>query len=62
MFQSQLASDYCWIHGSGYIPRKFQPHMKCITNLDGVEYGDETSESPDMVPAKQCSKIGKIDR
>jgi len=44
---SQLASDYCWIHGSGYIPRKYQPHMKCITNLDGVEYADE-GESPDM--------------
>ena len=34
--------------------------MKCITNLDGVEYADE-NESPDMVPAKHCSKIGKID-
>ena len=43
-----MASDYCWIHGSGYIPRKYQMHMKCITNLDGVEYADE-SESPDMV-------------
>ena len=50
---SKLASDYCWIHGSGYIPRKYQPHMKCITNLDGVEYADE-GESPDMVPAKRC--------
>ena len=53
LFQSQLASDYCWIHGSGYIPRKYQPHMKCITNLDGVEYADE-GESPDMVPANRC--------
>ena len=45
LFQSNLASDYCWIHGSGYIPRKYQPHMKCITNLDGVEYGDEGEEA-----------------
>ena len=47
--QGDLASDYCWIHGSGYIPKKYQMHMKCITNLDGVQYGNEDTESPDMV-------------
>ena len=39
-------------------------HMKCITNLDGVEYADE-SESPDMVtcdmnvlkPVNKCKGI-----
>ena len=54
LFQSQLASDYCWIHGSGYIPRKYQAHMKCITNLDGVDYGESGEDEPNMVPAKRC--------
>merc|ERR1712223_2024683 len=27
---SDLAQDYCWIHGTSYIPPQYQPHMKCI--------------------------------
>jgi hypothetical protein len=25
---SEMASDYCWIHGSSYMPKRYQPHMK----------------------------------
>ena len=25
---SEMASDYCWIHGSGYMPKQYQQHMK----------------------------------
>ena len=31
-----MATDYCWIHGSSYIPREYQPHMKCIVDLVSV--------------------------
>jgi len=33
----EMATDYCWIHGSSYIPREYQKHMKCIVDLEGVE-------------------------
>lgn len=32
----EMATDYCWIHGSSYIPREYQPHMKCIVDLVSV--------------------------
>ena len=25
---SEMASDYCWIHGSSYMPKQYQQHMK----------------------------------
>jgi hypothetical protein len=28
--QSDMAQDYCWIHGSAYIPVKYQVNMKLI--------------------------------
>jgi len=28
------AKDYCWVHGSNYIPQEYQEHMKCKVNLD----------------------------
>lgn len=33
----EMATDYCWIHGSSYIPREYQRHMKCIVDLEGVQ-------------------------
>ena len=24
---SEMASDYCWIHGSSFIPQEYQAHM-----------------------------------
>jgi hypothetical protein len=29
---SETAKDYCWIHGSGYIPDEYQMHTKCFTD------------------------------
>ena len=37
---SEMASDYCWIHGSSYIPPEYQKHMRCIVDHDGVESAD----------------------
>lgn len=37
--QSDMAQDYCWIHGSAYIPVKYQAHMKCI--VDQSDYSGE---------------------
>ena len=42
---SDLASDYCWIHGSSYIPPQYQPHMKCIVDLDGIESEDDAPDT-----------------
>ena len=28
---------YCWIHGSTYIPKQYQPHLKCIVDQEGME-------------------------
>jgi len=33
---SELADDFCWMHGSSYIPSEYQPHMKCIVDQDKV--------------------------
>jgi len=32
----ETAKDYCWIHGSSYIPPHYQRHMKCIADMEGV--------------------------
>ena len=29
---SDLAEDYCWIHGSYIIPPEYQPHLRCIVD------------------------------
>jgi len=29
----EMATHYCWIHGSSYIPPKYQHHMKCIADM-----------------------------
>jgi len=29
----EMATDYCWIHGSSYIPVEYQAHLKCIVDL-----------------------------
>eukprot|EP00095_Tigriopus_kingsejongensis_P003530 maker-scaffold106_size358372-snap-gene-0.15 protein:Tk03530 transcript:maker-scaffold106_size358372-snap-gene-0.15-mRNA-1 annotation:"innexin inx2" len=42
---SDVASDYCWIHGSSYIPPEYQPHMKCIVDLDGVLSEDDAPDT-----------------
>ena len=31
----ETAKDYCWIHGSGYIPPQYQMHMDCIADQPG---------------------------
>jgi len=46
---SDLAQDYCWIHGSSYIPPQYQAHMKCIVD----QYNEDTNskyESADDAP------------
>lgn len=40
-----VASDYCWIHGSSYIPVEYQPHMKCIADLEGVVSEDDAPDT-----------------
>jgi hypothetical protein len=41
----EMATHYCWIHGSSYIPPQYQGHMKCITDLDGVRSADEAPDT-----------------
>ncbi|XP_040572045.1 innexin inx2 [Lepeophtheirus salmonis] len=40
-----LASDYCWIHGSSYIKPENQVHMKCIIDLEGVHSQDDAPDT-----------------
>jgi len=42
---SDLAQDYCWIHGSAYIPPAYQRHLKCIVEQKyrGPEQAPQTS-------------------
>lgn len=40
-----MAQDYCWIHGTSYIPPQYQPHMKCIVELEGVESVDDAPDT-----------------
>ena len=42
---SEMASDYCWIHGSSYIPPEYQKHMRCIVDHDGVESADDAPDT-----------------
>lgn len=42
---SEMASDYCWIHGSSYIPPEYQQHLKCIVDLDGIESADDAPDT-----------------
>ena len=42
---SEMASDYCWIHGSSYIPPEYQRHMKCIVDQDGIESADDAPDT-----------------
>ena len=39
-----VAEDYCWIHGSTFIPREYQPHLKCIVEQ---EYFQDSDDAPD---------------
>jgi len=41
----EMASDYCWIHGSTYIPPEHQVHMKCIVDLEGIESEDDAPDT-----------------
>lgn len=41
----EMATDYCWIHGSSYIPKDYQKHMKCIVDLEGVESADDAPDT-----------------
>jgi len=42
---SQVSQDYCWIHGSSYIPPEYQPHLRCIVEQEGVESADEAPDT-----------------
>jgi len=42
---TEMASDYCWIHGSGYMPKEYQQHMRCIVDHDGVESADDIPDT-----------------
>jgi len=46
---SELADDFCWMHGSAYIPPEYQPHMKCIVDQD---YRNQT-EFESLAPQTQ---------
>jgi len=41
---SDLAQDYCWIHGSSYIPSQYQGHLKCIVDQENVT---DEKDAPD---------------
>jgi len=40
-----LAEGYCWIHGSTYIPKEYQPHLKCIVDQEGMESEDDAPDT-----------------
>jgi len=42
---ADVASDYCWIHGSSFIPIEYQHHMKCIADLEGVMTEDDAPDT-----------------
>jgi len=42
---SNIAQDYCWIHGSSYIPPEYQAKLKCIVDHDGIEDEDEAPDT-----------------
>ena len=58
---SDLAQDFCWIHGTSYIPPQYQvpthqvtqpshnnlsqPHLKCIVELEGIESEDDAPDT-----------------
>ena len=42
---SQVSQDYCWIHGSSYIPAEYQPHLRCIVEQEGVQSADEAPDT-----------------
>eukprot|EP00092_Neocalanus_flemingeri_P010764 GFUD01011593.1.p1 GENE.GFUD01011593.1~~GFUD01011593.1.p1 ORF type:complete len:526 (+),score=111.55 GFUD01011593.1:72-1649(+) len=42
---SELADDFCWMHGSSYIPSQYQAHMKCIVDQSGVVSEDTAPET-----------------
>ena len=41
----QLAEDYCWIHGSTYIPSEYQAHLKCIVDQEGLTSSDDAPDT-----------------
>lgn len=43
-----LAQDYCWIHGSSYIPQAYQRHFGCT--VDQVDQDGNILESEDKAP------------
>ena len=40
-----MSQDYCWIHGSSYIPPEYQPHLRCIVEQEGVQSADEAPDT-----------------
>jgi len=40
-----LAEGYCWIHGSTYIPKEYQPHLKCIVDQEGMTNEDDAPDT-----------------
>ncbi len=41
----ETAKDYCWIHGSAYIPVEYQEHMTCIADLRHVERKEDAPDT-----------------
>jgi hypothetical protein len=41
----ETAKDFCWIHGSSYIPPEHQQHMKCIADHTGVERKEDAPDT-----------------
>jgi len=43
--QADMAQDYCWIHGSAYIPVKYQAHMKCIVDQSDYTRAEDAPQT-----------------
>ena len=48
----EMATHYCWIHGSSYIPPQYQGHMKCITDLVNIYFDSCNGCKPFLTVAK----------
>ena len=43
---SEMASDYCWIHGSPHMPEKYQKHTKCIVDKERTTRDENDEDKP----------------
>jgi len=43
---SEMASDYCWIHGSPHMPAKYYEHTKCAVDKDRTTPKEGEEDAP----------------